>query len=86
MTPDRPPRTSLLAPSALDPVEVDLRRVFGVGVGAWTVSLIVTGVLALTGATDGRGAAISLAGLLLGFVALGWEHRRRRRGRSGPSA
>jgi len=73
--PDRP---SVFSPSTLAPVEVDLRRVFWVGIAVWAGALTVAGVLTLTGDLTGRAVAICITGLLLGGAALQWEHRRAR--------
>lgn len=72
-------RPSLLEPSRLEPVELDLRRVFLVGIALWVVGLAVTTVLTATGDLEGRMPWICLVGLVLGGMALVWEHRRRRR-------
>ncbi|HQY34092.1 DUF2530 domain-containing protein [Actinotalea sp.] len=74
-----PARPSVFAPSTLAPVEIDLRRVFRVGIALWTLALVVVAVATLTGVTTGRAVPICIAGLLLGGLALGWEHRRARR-------
>jgi hypothetical protein len=74
---DRRPR--LLEPSRLEPVHLDLRRVFLGGIAAWTVALVVTGVLAATGQVDARMPWISAAGIALGGLALLWERRHRSR-------
>ena len=39
-------RPRLLDPSRLEPVHLDLRRVFLAGIAAWTLALAVTGALA----------------------------------------
>lgn len=74
-----PARPSVFAPSTLAPVEIDLRRVFWVGIALWALALVVVAVATLAGATTGRAVPICVAGLLLGVLALGWEHRRSRR-------
>ncbi len=71
---------SLLRPSTLAPVELDLRAVFRVGIALWTVALVIAAVLAATGRVDARSVATCVVGAVLGGVALGWEARRRRRG------
>ena len=73
------PEHGLLAPSALRPVELDLRRVFWVAIGLWAVALVVLGVAAVGGSVEGRTVAICATGLGLGFAALAWERRRVRR-------
>ncbi|WP_246169382.1 hypothetical protein [Actinotalea subterranea] len=70
---------SLAEPSSLTPVEIDLRIVFWIGIGAWFVALGVAAVLALQGEVTGRSVATCATGAGLGFLALLWEHRRRRR-------
>lgn len=70
---------SLLGPSALAPVEVNLRRVFVVGIGAWAVALVVVAALAVAGRTTPTDVATCAAGLALGGLALVWEHRHSRR-------
>lgn len=78
--PSAGPLRSLTGPSALAPVQVDLRRVFLAGIGLWLVALAVTGALALAGRVGGAAVATSAAGALLGLWALAWERRRRTRG------
>lgn len=69
----------LLLPSALEPVEVDLRRVFLVGTATWAVALLAAIALTLAGVLEGRVAQIAAAGIGLGLLFLLWERRRRRR-------
>lgn len=69
-------RRSLLAPSELRPIDLDLRRVFWVFIALWGVALVVVVVLALTGSVAGRTVAICATGFGLGFVALAWERWR----------
>ncbi|HWS57293.1 MAG TPA: DUF2530 domain-containing protein [Actinotalea sp.] len=78
-------RPSLLAPSTLAPVEVDLGRVFRWGIALWGVALVVTGVLALTGRLDAQPVAVCVAGLAIGVGALVWERGRSRRRPVGPA-
>lgn len=73
------PEHGLLAPSTLQPVELDLRRVLWVAIGLWAVALVVLGVAAVGGSVEGRTVAICATGLGLGFAALAWERRRARR-------
>ena len=70
---------AFLEPSRIAPLQVDLRRVFWVGIALWTAALAVVGALALTGAETGRAVWICLAGFALGFLALDWERRHRDR-------
>ncbi|WP_255491753.1 MULTISPECIES: VanZ family protein [unclassified Actinotalea] len=70
---------SLLAPSTLDPVELDLRRVFVAGIGAWAVALVVVGALAASDRATATDVATCATGMVLGGLALVWEHRRRSR-------
>lgn len=81
-------RRSLLAPSELRPLDLDLRRVFWVFIALWGVALVVVVVLALTGSVAGRMVAICATGFGLGFVALAWERWRfgPRRGAGEPSS
>jgi hypothetical protein len=75
-------RPSLLEPSRLQPVELDLLRVFWGGVLAWTVALLVTAVLAALGQVEPRTVATCAAGIALGLLAVRWERRRRGSGRT----
>lgn len=72
-------RPRLLDPSRLEPVRLDLRRVFLAGIAAWTVALAVTGVLAVAGQVGARMPWICAAGIALGGLALLWERRHRGR-------
>ncbi|NTW42063.1 MAG: DUF2530 domain-containing protein [Cellulomonadaceae bacterium] len=76
----------MLAPSTLEPVPVDLSRVFWAGIGAWTVALVVCGILRLTGSIGERAVPICVAGLLLGVLGLVWDRRRSRRARAAATA
>lgn len=69
---------SLLAPSTLRPLELDLRRVFWVITGLWALALAALGVLALVDSVPGRAVGICATGLGLGFAALAWERRHSR--------
>lgn len=73
-TPER--RPSLLAPSTLEPVRLDLRRVFWVGTAVWCLALVVTVALAATGYVVGRGIAVCAVGVALGLVAVAWSKGR----------
>lgn len=75
----RHPRPRLLGPSRLAPVAVDLNRVFWAGIAVWAVALAVALVGALQDRVHWETVATCVAGVLLGFVALDWERRRRRR-------
>lgn len=68
---------SLVRPSRLEPVRLDLRRVFLVGIALWTVALVVAGVLAASGSVAATGVATCATGVLLGGAALLWERRHR---------
>lgn len=74
------PRPRLLEPSRVRPALVDLRRVFWAGTALWAVALVVAAVGWRGGTVTGRTVATCAAGILLGFAALLWERRRRRRG------
>ncbi len=67
---------SLLDPSELTPLALDLRRVFWTITGLWAVALAVVVVLTLTGSVPGRAVAVCATGFALGFAALGWERWR----------
>lgn len=69
-------RRSLLDPSDLTPLDLDLRRVFWAFIAVWGVALAVVVVLAATGNVPGRAVAVCATGFGLGFVALGWERWR----------
>lgn len=74
---DHAPAThGLLAPSALRPVELDLRTVFWAITGGFAVALVVLAVIGLTGSVDGRTVAICATGVGLGFLAQGWRRWR----------
>jgi hypothetical protein len=72
-------RPSLLDPSTLAPIELDLRRVFWVITGLWALALGVTAVIGLVGHIEGRTVTICATGFALGFAALGWERWRFRK-------
>lgn len=74
-TATRVPR--MLRPSTLEPVRLDLRRVLLAGIGLWTLALVITVVLALTGRTDAVPAAVCGTGIALGGAGLLWERRNR---------
>lgn len=76
---DHRPRPRLLEPSHVQPVLVDLRRVFWAGIAVWVVALAVALVGWGRGEVEPRTVATCVAGVLLGFAALVWERRRRRR-------
>lgn len=73
MTLDGPRR--MLRPSELEPVHLDLRRIFWAGIALWVVVLVVALVLWAAGTIDWRVPAISGAGIALGLLALLWERR-----------
>lgn len=75
----RPRPMDLLGESRLAPVDIDLGRVFRVGIVLWAVAVVVTTALLLAGQVEARTVAICGTGLALGFVALAWERRRRQR-------
>ncbi|EYR62640.1 hypothetical protein N866_06715 [Actinotalea ferrariae CF5-4] len=72
-------RPSLLEPSRLEPVHLDLRKVFLGGIALWTVALVVSLVLVATGQVGVRIPWICAAGVALGGLALLWERRNRAR-------
>ncbi|WP_298461845.1 DUF2530 domain-containing protein [uncultured Cellulomonas sp.] len=60
------------------PVEVDMRRVFAVGIALWSVALVVCAVLWRTGAAGTVPVWSCAAGLALGVMGMIWERRHRR--------
>ncbi len=56
------------------PVQVDLRRIFLLGTGAWILALAVVGILALTGMTVTKPLIVCLSGVGVGILLLIWEH------------
>jgi Protein of unknown function (DUF2530) len=64
-------------PPALD---VDMRRVFLVGIALWLVGLVVTAVLWRAGSLSPTPVWTCAAGAALGGVGLAWERLRRRTG------
>ncbi|NCT90557.1 DUF2530 domain-containing protein [Cellulomonas sp. APG4] len=67
----------MLQPSELEPVHVDLRTVFLVGIAVWLLALVVSVVLTATDHLDGRIPWICVTGAVLGLLALAWESRTR---------
>ena len=72
----KPPRPSLLQPSSLEPVHLDLRRVFWVGTGLWALGLVVAIVLTATGLVEGRAVPVCAVGTVLGLVGVVWARSR----------
>lgn len=66
------------------PVQVDLRHVVVVGIGAWVAALLVTAVLAWTGVTGWTPAVVCATGVVIGLGALAWT--RLRPPQAGPRA
>ncbi|ARU50731.1 DUF2530 domain-containing protein [Cellulosimicrobium cellulans] len=64
------------------PWRVDLRVVILVGMGLWTVALVVCTVLLVTGTIAPRAVATCGVGLVLGLLGLVWERRNRTRYRA----
>ena len=60
------------------PVDVDMRRVFLVGLALWAVALGVAAVLWSVGVITPTPVWSCAAGVGLGFVGLAWERLRRR--------
>ena len=62
------------------PVEVDMRKVFLVGLLLWVVALAVFTALRAAGVVGTTPVWTCTAGIVLGLVGLAWErvHRRRR--------
>ena len=75
----RPRPLDLLSESRLAPVEIDLGRVFRIGIVLWAMAVVATTVLLLADKVEARTVAICGTGLVLGFAALAWERRRQRR-------
>lgn len=65
----------------IEPLQVDLAKVAGVGTAAWGVALVVAVVLAATGRTGWVPTAVCVAGALLGLVGVWWAGRHDRMGR-----
>lgn len=70
------PRPSLLQPSTLEPVHLDLRRVFWTGTAVWAVALAVASVLVLTGHLQGRAVGVCATGVALGLMGVVWARFR----------
>lgn len=60
------------------PVDVDMRKVFLVGLALWVVALVVAVVLWLVGVVTTTPVWSCMAGVALGLVGLGWERVHRR--------
>lgn len=60
------------------PVDVDMRRVFLVGLALWAVGLVVTVVLWRVGVVTSTPVWSCVAGVALGLVGLGWDRVHRR--------
>lgn len=58
-------------------MQVDLRRIFLLGTGAWILALVVVGVLALTGMTVTKPFIVCLSGVGVGILLMIWEHSNR---------
>lgn len=74
----------MTSPDPVEPIQVDLARVAGVGTVAWGVALVVTLVLALAGRTGWTPVAVCAVGGLLGLVGVWWSHRHDAMGRRLP--
>ncbi|HEY0118836.1 MAG TPA: DUF2530 domain-containing protein [Cellulomonas sp.] len=71
----------MTSPDPLEPIQVDLARVAGVGTALWAVALVVTVVLAAVGRTSWTPVAVCVVGVLLGFAGVWWSRRHDRMGR-----
>lgn len=69
-------RPGLLSPSRLEPVPIELSRVFWAGIALWALAAAVTAVLARAGYVPGHVVAVCATGIVLGFVGLAWDRRR----------
>ncbi|OZG61385.1 MULTISPECIES: DUF2530 domain-containing protein [Bifidobacterium] len=56
------------------PVRVDLRKVFGIGTGLWTVALIVSLVLLVLHYDTVSFVILCAAGVIIGVLMLIWEY------------
>lgn len=66
------PRPSLLQPSTLEPVHLDLRRVFWTGTAIWAVALAVAALLVLTDRLPARAVGVCATGVALGLIGVVW--------------
>ncbi|MDM7830528.1 DUF2530 domain-containing protein [Cellulomonas edaphi] len=78
------PRRRPVDDPPLVPLEVDLARVMVVGTALWSVALVVSVVLWLTGTIGAIPVAVCAAGAVLGV--LGWDWARRHRPPATPPA
>lgn len=56
------------------PVRVDLRTVFLVGTGLWSLALIVCLILSAMGVAVPEAQAVCASGVVVGVLMLIWEH------------
>lgn len=60
------------------PVQVDLRRIFLLGTGLWTVALLILVALKLYGLDTIKPISVCVSGIVIGLLMLVWEHFNRR--------
>ena len=61
-------------PDPIEPIQVDLARVAGVGTAAWGVALVVVVVLAALGRISWTPTWVCAVGALLGLAGVRWSH------------
>ena len=73
------PFATLLHPTRTTPppVAVDLERVVLAGTGIWVLAMLVTGVLAFTGALAWEIVGVCATGAALGLLGADWARRHR---------
>jgi hypothetical protein len=71
------PFATLLHPTRTTPppVAIDLGRVVLAGTAVWVLALVVTGILALTGAMAWDIVWVCATGVALGLLGLDWARR-----------
>ena len=75
----------MTSPDPIEPIQVDLARVVGVGTAAWGLALVVTLLLALVGRTGWTPVWVCAVGVLLGLAGIWWSHGHDRMGRRLPA-
>ena len=64
----------MTSPDPIEPIQVDLARVAGVGTVLWGVALVVTVVLGAIGRISWTPAWVCAVGALLGVAGVWWSH------------